>query len=431
LRPILLFLVSAVVQSAGAAAAPPLHFERLPNGLEMVVWRDTRTPVVCVTLVIRGGAADETPEKSGVAHLLEHVAYDGSQHVLAETSPIIQGAGGVGDAETDFDFTQYYARVPSNAIEVVMWLHSDRLAWPSLTRDALDKARPIAIREIEQRFGSSGSGRAEVALHAALYPSPHPHHGLVGGTLDHIQNATVEDLRAFHRRFYQPRNVRLLVVGDVTVEEATRLAHKYFGSLKNSYVAPPPPAVPVGPPMPPISITDPSSSPKLLLGWRLSPSSKKDRAALDVLASILGDQRWGLLRRELVGRNGISDAECSIQHYRITSFFLCTITAAQSAGLDAAPLLAALERLQSLIGAKDLDVAKRRRDVKFERELSGLMTRSRELARRSAFYRDSGEPAPWGMFDEHELGSTLTLADVFAARDLILKSPRAEVKVTR
>lgn len=259
----------------------------LDNGLRVVVQEDHRTPVVAVAVVYHAGSAADPPGKKGLAHLVEHMMFEGSKHVRRGELDDTLGEAGAAhkNAFTDVDVTLYHETIPSARLETALFLESDRMgfALDAHTPEVLESVRSVVVEELHQRYDHAPGGRAYSVLRRALYPKDHPYHDLPIGTAEDLARIQLADVRDFWLRNYGPDNATLVLVGDVRADQAVDLARKWFGPL------------PKGPPRPKLAPWIPALDkdvmftleadvelPELLVGWLTVPLT--DPAFVDVAA---------------------------------------------------------------------------------------------------------------------------------------------------
>ena len=202
----------------------------LENGLKVIVHEDHSISKVVVDVIYRVGSKDEEPEKTGFAHLFEHLMFEGSKHIPNYDTPL-QRVGGENNAFTNSDITNYYLSLPSNQVETGFWLESDRMLELSFSQEKLDIQRSVVIEEFKQRYLNQPYGNAHLMLRALSYRE-HPYHWpTIGKEIAHIEAATLEDVKDFFFGYYAPNNATLVVAGDVTLERARELAEKWFGPI--------------------------------------------------------------------------------------------------------------------------------------------------------------------------------------------------------
>jgi predicted Zn-dependent peptidase len=214
----------------------------LDNGLVACVSPNRSIPVVAVSLWYGVGSADEVAGRTGLAHLFEHLMFQGSRHVgKGEHFTLIQSVGGRANAATGPDGTFYYERLPSHHLELALWLEAERLAHlaDALDSSTLTNQRDVVRNERRWRIDNQPYGDAEEQLQSLLYPADHPYAHEVIGSMDDLAAASLDDVRAFFTTYYAPANAVLAVVGDVDVPSAMRMVERHFGGLPAGNRAPP------------------------------------------------------------------------------------------------------------------------------------------------------------------------------------------------
>jgi zinc protease len=225
---------------ANGSADPEIPFEKLtlPNGLEVILHQDQSVPLIAVSVWYHVGSGDETPGKSGFAHLFEHMMFQGTKNTGEDKHfEILREIGASNtNGSTNYQRTNYYEVVPSNQLEVALWLESERMGYllPSVTEASLANQRDVVRNERRQRYDNVPYGKERFAINAALYPEGHPYRYLVIGRHEDIESASVEDVKNFFRKWYVPANATLAIAGDFEVAEAKRLVQKWFGSFPAS-----------------------------------------------------------------------------------------------------------------------------------------------------------------------------------------------------
>jgi zinc protease len=294
----------------------PVAQHRLGNGLRVVVSEDHATPSATVHLHYDVGSRHEAPGRTGLAHLFEHLMSQGSRNVApGEHAALMHACGAVFNAATAADMTVYFQHLPAGAAELALWLEADRMATlaDGLSQELLDAQRGVVTQEKHQRYDVP-FGSIEPRLLALVYPSGHPYHHLVIGSLDDLNAATLDDVAGFFRAFYAPGNAVLAVTGDVIAEQMFESAERYFGPVP---AGPQPPRVPA-------RVLEPASGQArddaaeavpfaiTALGWRLPPNSVTDPEifacdmALRILAGGKPSRAHQVLVRELQAAQGVS-----------------------------------------------------------------------------------------------------------------------------
>jgi predicted Zn-dependent peptidase len=216
-----------------------IHFERtkLANGLTVIVHEDKTTPMVAVDVCYNVGSRDEHPDRTGFAHLFEHLMFGGSIHIPSYDEPL-QKAGGDNNAYTSNDLTNYYLTVPKNNIETGFWLESDRMLELAFSKTSLDVQRNVVIEEFKQRQLNQPYGDVWPLVRQMAY-KVHPYQWpTIGREISHIEKATMQQVKDFFFSHYAPDNAVLVVTGNVRFDEIVKLAEKWFGPIPNRNIKP-------------------------------------------------------------------------------------------------------------------------------------------------------------------------------------------------
>src|ERR1700680_1820957 len=274
---------------AATSATPTIKFEKytLPNGLVVILSEDHRLPLVSTNIWYHVGPANELPARTGFAHLFEHMMFEGSKHVPGNGHIRFLEAAGASDLNgtTDFDRTNYFETLPSNQLELALWLESDRMGYlpDQLNQASLTNQQDVVRNERRQSIENSPYGIVEEAVFHNLFPKAHPYYADVMGSHADIQAAKVEDVRNFFKLYYAPNNASLAIVGDFDPAKAKRLVEKYFGPLKRG--APVPKIAGVTPPITAerrAIIHDQVELPRVYEAWLTSPIFKPGDALADL-----------------------------------------------------------------------------------------------------------------------------------------------------
>ena len=290
-----------------------IEFEKLTlsNGMDLVLHQDNALPIVSVNVWYHVGSKDEEPGKTGYAHLFEHLMFEGSKNHNKSFFEPLQDIGATLNGSTTPDRTNYWENVPSNYLELALWLESDRMGFltDALDQNRFDIQRDVVKNERRQSYENRPYGMASIYLQQALYPLPHPYHWPTIGFHEDLNAATLEDAKKFFREFYSPSNASLSIAGDFDVDKTKTQVEKYFGSLKQ------------GPSLnrksnmesmiqgkTSITLYDKVLLPKLILAWPSTPRFHEDEAALSILASILGAGKVSRLHKTLVYERRIAQS---------------------------------------------------------------------------------------------------------------------------
>jgi zinc protease len=321
--------------AADASAAPTLEFEKytLPNGLEVILSEDHRLPLVAVNLWYHVGPANEEPGRTGFAHLFEHMMFQGSKHVPGDSHfRLIEGAGGSTiNGTTDFDRTNYFETLPSNQLELALWLESDRMGYllDQVDQANLSNQQDVVRNERRQSVENQPYGIVEEALFHQLFPKEHPYYASVIGSHADIQAAKLDDVKNFFKLYYAPNNASLAIVGDFDKAETKKLVEKYFGTLKQGQPVPKPTVQ-----TPPITaerravVQDRVELPRVYMAWLTPPIFKPGDADADIAANALGAGRASRLYKKLVYEQQIAqDVSAGQYSLMLGSVFQITATA--------------------------------------------------------------------------------------------------------
>jgi predicted Zn-dependent peptidase len=203
----------------------------LDNGLKIIVHQDKTTPVVTVNILYNVGAKDETPELTGFAHLFEHLMFGGSVNIPKYDEPL-QKVGGENNAFTNNDITNYYLSIPKENLETAFWIESDRMLDLAFSEKSLEVQRNVVIEEFNQRYLNQPYGDLWLLLRPLVFQK-HPYQwATIGKDISHIENAKMEDVKAFYKKYYNPNNAIMVVAGDVDLEEVKRLSKKWFAPIE-------------------------------------------------------------------------------------------------------------------------------------------------------------------------------------------------------
>ncbi|MBL7927277.1 MAG: insulinase family protein [Bacteroidia bacterium] len=201
--------------------------EILSNGLTVLVHQDFSSPLVAMNILYKAGARDEHPDKTGFAHLFEHLMFGGSINIPSYDEPL-QKAGGDNNAFTSNDFTNYYLTIPANNIETAFWLESDRMLSLAFNEKSLEVQRNVVVEEFKQRYLNQPYGDAWLQLRPLAY-KVHPYQwATIGKDISHIENASLDDVKMFFNKYYLPNNAILCLSGAITTNEALALCKKWF-----------------------------------------------------------------------------------------------------------------------------------------------------------------------------------------------------------
>jgi predicted Zn-dependent peptidase len=304
------------------AVAPVIPFERyfLGNGLEVILHADPAVPTVHVELWYKVGSKDESPGRTGFAHLFEHIMFQGTKHIPEDAyfKYLSQAGASNRNGSTGTDRTNYFETLPSNQLELGLWLESSRMGFllerPSF-RATFENQRDVVKNERRQRVENQPMGALGRVQLEATYPDSHPYRHEVIGSMADLDAASEDDLKGFFNRYYAPNNAILVVAGDLDVARAKSMIEKYFGPVP---AAPPVPRRPV-PPIAPsgetrIAMDAKVNLPRQVMSWPTVPVFAPGDAEMDVLAEILAGGKTSRLYKRLVYDLRIAQS-VSLSHY--------------------------------------------------------------------------------------------------------------------
>lgn len=354
-----------------------VHFElrerTLENGLRVIVQEDHTAPVVSVHVMYHVGSKHESQGRTGFAHLFEHLMFQGSEHVVDDAHfRYVQDAGGTLNGSTWFDRTNYYETLPTNELELGLWLESDRMGFfeSAITQEKLDNQRDVVKNERRQAYENRPYGLAMETILRMAYPEGHPYRHPTIGFMEDLDAASLEQVREFFRTFYRPDNAVLVLAGDVEAGRGFQLADRYFGSIPRGPGSPQVTAPPVEPSGAVREVMrDKVQFPRVYLFHHAPAFGQSGFEAADVLTCLLADGKSSRLYRKLVYEARIAQ-DVSASVYPTEDCGLCFIVATARPGVEATALEAAIsESLEEL-----------REDVPGDAELEGAVNRSsREL----------------------------------------------------
>jgi zinc protease len=345
-----LALAAAVALAAGSAPADPaIPFEsyKLANGLNVILSVDRSAPIVGVDVHYDVGSKDERPGRTGFAHLFEHLMFQGTAHLPKGTADrLVEAAGGSANGGTSQDGTVYWEEVPSSALEQVLYIEAERMGFmlPVIDQAKLDNQRDVVRNERRQTYEMQPYGQAWMVLHKNLWDPDFPYHWLPIGEHGDLAAATLEDVRAWFRRFYGPNNASLAIAGDFDPGEARRLVARWFGGIP----AGPPPAHARPEPRPldaekRVTLDDDVELPRLYVAWQAPADYAPGEAELEIAADVLSSGKSSRLVKRLVMDEQIAQSVAAFANsQRLAGEFV--VVATPKPGQDPERLLAEIDQ---------------------------------------------------------------------------------------
>ena len=317
-----------------------ISFEKhtLSNGLDVILHEDHNIPVVAVNVWYHVGSKDEEIGRTGFAHLFEHVMFEGSKHHNSSHFDPLQKAGANLNGSTTPDRTNYWEDVPTNYLDLALWLESDRMGFllDALDQQRLDIQRDVVKNERRQSYENRPYGMAHWHLQEALYPMPHPYHWMTIGSQEDLDAADLDDIKNFFKRFYTPSNASLAIAGDIDMGQALEMVNHYFGDL------------PPGEPVPrkgrhdsslrgriELEMRDSVTLPRTYIAWPTPPEGDIDDAPLEIYQAIMSDGLTSRLHKSLVYEKQIAQSANMRYHSsEIAGQCILSVTAAEGHELD-------------------------------------------------------------------------------------------------
>ena len=350
---VLLYAVPAIAQpappgpageTASAKAGPKLEVPftqfTLPSGLHVILHEDHTVPLVTVNVWYHVGSAREKPGRTGFAHLFEHLMFMGSAHAkYGDFDQLLEAAGGTNNASTAEDRTNYYIDVPSSALDLALFLESDRMAYliDAMSPKTVDAQRDVVKNERRQNYENAPYGMASIEIAQMLYPQGHPYRWPTIGYMEDLSAASYQDVVDFFKMYYQPANASLVVAGDIDVSRTRASVEKWFADVKPGAK----PVPPIDYPRPELTevrtktIQDRVQLPRLYLTWITPSHLAPGDAELDVLSLLLAGGKNSRLYKRLVYELQIAQDVAAFQASKsLNSEYQIVVTARPTASID-------------------------------------------------------------------------------------------------
>jgi zinc protease len=401
---ILALLPLSAIGSAQGSAEPgraplqvPYRQFTLPNGLNVILHQDKSVPAVSVNVWYHVGSANEKPGRTGFAHLFEHLMFEGSKNVKEGVfDTLLESAGGNNNGSTTNDRTNYYEDMPSNALELALFLESDRMAYllDTMTPQRVDGQRDVVKNERRQSYENQPYGMASIELDKMLWPASHPYNWPTIGYMEDLTAASHTDVVEFFKKYYAPNNASLVIAGDIEFDRTRALVEKWFNEIPRGATV-----EPVAPPAAILSgvqkktLTDRVSLPRLYLAWLTPRLYAPGDAALDMASSVLSGGKNSRLYKRLVYDTQIAqDVQAYQQSAALGSAFMIIATARR--GHTAAELQKAIdEELEKMRreppDAREVQRAVNQMEASFYRRMERVSSKADQL---NGYYFAGGDP---------------------------------------
>lgn len=342
----------------------PFERHRLDNGLKVVLAPDRTVPVVATNLWYGVGSRNEVEGMTGFAHLFEHMMFQGSAHVPKNRHfELIERVGGTLNATTWFDRTNYFETVPSNDLELTLWLESDRMGWmlPAMTQEKLDNQRDVVKNEKLQRYDNQPYGDWSERVQKLIYPEGHPYRHTVIGSMEDIDAATLDDVGSFFETFYVPDNAVLTLAGDIEPAAALEQVKRYFGDIEPGGPIPTLPGNPEVEPLIGQTVRDHVVAdvplPRVIMAFRSPSYGAEDFAVAEVSQALLGMGRASRLYRRLVRERQVAKGVVTYVYPLLTGASMFLVWATGYPGSDPEELeRAMIEEIDALAEAQQSEI---------------------------------------------------------------------------
>ena len=379
----------------------PLHIQfdsyQLKNGLNVILHRDQRVPIVSVNLWYHTGSKNEKPGKTGYAHLFEHMMFQGSGHVPADMHfQYIQSVGGTLNGSTFFDRTNYFETLPSHYLETALWLESDRMGFflPALTQEKLETQLDVVKNERRQRYENQPYGLWLEKILEMSFEKEFPYHWPVIGYMEDLNTATLNDVKEFFETWYAPSNASLVIAGDFDTSQTRKLVEKYFGNLPSA----PKPETPgalfsaYGSGEKRAIVYDNVQLPRIYMAYHLPPFGETDTYVADIITDILSLGKRGRLYKALVYEQQVAqDAYALILPMQNASLLIFMATPKPGVAIEA--LEKALQEqidplINEQIAPRDLQRIQNQLEARKLRELQTVSARADYLNMFAVYFND-------------------------------------------
>lgn len=377
---IILWITALLLGSAAFGQATlelPYQIHTLPNGLTVILHEDHRVPMVAVNVWYHVGSGYEKPGRTGFAHLFEHIMFEGSGHVAeGDFDNLLESVGGTNNGSTNTDRTNYFEILPSSALDMALFLESDRMGFllDAMSPEKVDGQRDVVKNERRQSYENRPYGMAWIRLMETLYPKGHPYSWPTIGYMEDLTAASYQDVVEFFSRYYRPNNAALVIAGDIDPGQALERVKYWFSEIPAGEPAPEPASQPFELSEPAyLTLEDKVQLPRLYLAYPTPSFYEPGDAEMDLLAAILTDGKNSRLYKKLVYELGIAQDVSAYQASRaMESMFILTATARPGHSLD------------ELAAAIDSEMAKIREEPPSSRELQRVVNQ-RELSTLRSF----------------------------------------------
>lgn len=367
----------------------------MPNGLHVILHKDNSTPIVAVTITYHVGSKNEDPKRTGFAHFFEHLMFEGTANIKrGEIDSLVQNAGGQLNASTDFDATRYYLLLPSNQLELGLWIESERLLHAKIDSAGVETQRAVVKEERRERIDNQPYGSFLEQTFSHAYTT-HPYRWTPIGSFQYIDQATIEEFRDFYRTFYVPNNATLSIAGDIDIEKTKELIDKYFADIPKGTKEIPRPAEVEPMKLAEVrdTVYDKIQLPAIIQAYHIPAQGTPDYYALNMLTTLLSAGQSSRLYKELVDTKQLSVAVGSfpfaLEHPGL--FIIYSIAnMGKSADDNEAAIDAEVKKVQTeLISEEEFVKLKNQIETSFISEKQRVQGIAESLAQYYIFFKNS------------------------------------------
>ena len=389
-----LLFIATILYSADRKKIEYIEYE-LENGMHVILHQDNSTPIVAITTTFHVGSKNEDPKRTGFAHFFEHLMFGSTKHIKSgEYDKIVEGAGGTNNAYTTQDKTFYYVLFPSNQLELGLWLESERIVNLTIDSTEVETQRNVVKEERRQRVDNQPYGTVIEETFKRAYEK-HPYNWTPIGSLEHLNQASIEEFVDFHEQFYTPNNAVLSIAGDIDIEQTKEWIEKYYSTIevRNDNVYRPDIEEPALASEVKDIVYDNVQLPLVLQAYRIPEQGSKDFYALDMLSQVLASGRSSRLYKELVDKQQKAVQSGSFQ-YNLEDSGLFISYAISNVGVAAEDLEGAiqveLEKVKNeLIGEKEFKKLRNQIESAFVSGVSTIAGIAENLADYHLMYGDA------------------------------------------
>lgn len=434
MRCIVIFFFLVIAMRAITFSQIDIQFQqyKLDNGLTVILHEDHSAPVTAVMVMYHVGSKNEKPKRTGFAHLFEHMMFQGSEHVAkAEHFSLLQEVGANINGTTNEDMTRYFEVVPSNFLELALYLESDRMGYlvPAMTQEKLDNQRDVVKNERRQSYDNVPYGTADEKIAKAMYPPTHPYSWPVIGYMEDLTAASLDDVKDFFRTYYAPNNAVLAIAGDFNAPDVKPLVEKYFAEIPRGKDFERPKAVPVSlSANKQMTFEDKVQLPRLYLSWHSPTNFTREDAVLTVFADILSSGKNSRFYKSMVYDQQIAQSVfASANSSEIAGLFQITVTA--KPGRSLAEMKTAVDSV--LTGVLDKGVTEKEIDNAMARIESRIVnSAATEFGKANAlceYYCQTGDPN--NINKQMDLYKGITPQEILTVAKKYLTQPRMTLSV--